>query len=147
MCQSSFVSCMKILTGSGLFAGVLFSAGAGATDIRVTGLFPDKAVVQIDGGPLRTFSAGQKVTDDIELVGVDTDGATFNLAGRTLKLALERARTRVPVSTTALAQLTADAQGHVFANAHINGVPIRMMIDTGATVIVLPARDAQRIAL
>src|SRR5947209_11965924 len=36
----------------------------------------------------------------------------------------------------------ANPQGHVLLEAVVNGVPIRFMLDTGATAVALTARDA-----
>ena len=68
--------------------GLLVSTAATALDVNVVGLFPNKAVVQFDGGPLQTLSVGQKTRDDIILVSVDRDGATFDIQGRRVVLAL-----------------------------------------------------------
>jgi len=36
----------------------------------------------------------------------------------------------------------ANAQGHVVINAFVNGSPVRFLVDTGATMVVLTMRDA-----
>jgi aspartyl protease family protein len=41
-------------------------------------------------------------------------------------------------------ELTRDADGHFYADAQINGHSIRLMVDTGASVIMLTREDAQR---
>ncbi|MEP7210502.1 MAG: TIGR02281 family clan AA aspartic protease [Alphaproteobacteria bacterium] len=43
------------------------------------------------------------------------------------------------------AWLRKEADGHYWTTAYINGTPTRFMVDTGATVIALTKRDAQRI--
>lgn len=40
--------------------------------------------------------------------------------------------------------LRADASGHFFANAQINGGRIQIMVDTGATIVALSYEDASR---
>ena len=37
--------------------------------------------------------------------------------------------------------------GHFYASAHVDGVPVRMMVDTGASVIALTASDASAIGI
>lgn len=41
--------------------------------------------------------------------------------------------------------LHASADGHFYANATINGVPMRLLVDTGASSIALSAADARRV--
>ena len=41
--------------------------------------------------------------------------------------------------------LRAGRDGHVYSEVNVNGVPIRMVVDTGATEIVLTLRDAAAI--
>jgi aspartyl protease family protein len=125
--------------------GLLISAGAAALDVNVVGLFPNKAVVQVDGGALQTLSVGQNSREGIVLVSVDRDGATFEIEGRRVALGLGHARMQ---SSAALSTMvTADERGHFVANGQINGVAIRFTIDTGATFISLPASEARRIGL
>jgi aspartyl protease family protein len=37
----------------------------------------------------------------------------------------------------------ADAQGHVYIDALVNGAPVHFLVDTGATLVSLTTRDAQ----
>lgn len=41
----------------------------------------------------------------------------------------------------------ADRSGHYFVQAKVNGVPVRFMVDTGASDVALTRRDAERIGL
>jgi aspartyl protease family protein len=43
--------------------------------------------------------------------------------------------------------LAADTRGHFFADGAVNGVPVRFVVDTGATMVSLPRQDAQRLGL
>src|SRR6202165_5006637 len=87
--------------------GLLVSTGATALDINVVGVFPNKAVVQIEGGALRTLSVGEKTRDDVILLSVERDGATFDIQGRRVALALSPARMRT--SPAAAAQTSSAA--------------------------------------
>ncbi|NNC72193.1 MAG: TIGR02281 family clan AA aspartic protease [Sphingomonadaceae bacterium] len=42
---------------------------------------------------------------------------------------------------------TRASDGHFYADAQINGRPVHMLIDTGASSVVLSRRDAQRIGI
>jgi aspartyl protease family protein len=43
--------------------------------------------------------------------------------------------------------IPADASGHFFVEATINGTSVRMMVDTGATGVVLSREDARRVGI
>ena len=45
------------------------------------------------------------------------------------------------------ALLRKEADGHYWTTAYVNGTPTRFMVDTGASVVALTKRDAQRIGL
>src|SRR5882762_4249421 len=98
-----------------MMLGLLVSAGAGATDVTVAGLFPNKALVQIDGGALKTLSVGQRTPEGVVLVSVDRDTATFDVQGKRVTLGLGHARLAAPSASAASVMLTADTQGHFFA--------------------------------
>src|SRR5439155_24768209 len=127
--------------------GLLVSTGATALDVNLVGLFPNKAVVQIEGGPLRTVSVGQKTRDNIILLSVQRDGATFDIQGRRVALPLGHARTHTSPTTADSVMVPADSRGHFVADGQVNGMPIRFAVDTGATFITLSAREASRLGL
>jgi aspartyl protease family protein len=128
-----------------IVAGWLVSTGAVALDVNVVGLFPNKAVVQIDGGALQTLSVGQKTREGIALVSVESDSATFDVQGQRRTLGLGHARMQTTAAASAM--LTADERGHFVADGQVNGIAIRFTLDTGATFISLPASEARRLGL
>ena len=130
-----------------IIAGLLVATGAAATDVTLSGLFTNKAVVQIDGGPLRTLSVGQNTPEGVALVSVERDAATFDIDGKRMTLGLGRARMAASAPTVESAVLTADVQGHFTTDGQVNGMPIRFVVDTGATLISLPASEARRLSL
>ena len=136
--------------------GLLVSASATALDVNVVGLFPNKAVVQIDGGALQTLSVGQKTRDNIILLSVDRDGATFDVQGRRVALAIGPARRQTspaaaaqtsPAAAANYAVVPTNDRGDLVADGEVNGMPVRFVVDTGATFITLPAREASRLGL
>ncbi len=136
--------------------GLLVSTGATALDVNVVGLFPNKAVVQIEGGALQTLSVGQKTRDNIILLSVDRDGATFDVQGRRVALALGPARRQTspaaaaqtsPAAAANYAVVPTNDRGDLVADGEVNGMPVRFAVDTGATFITLPAREASRLGL
>ncbi len=52
-----------------------------------------------------------------------------------------------PAAAPSSMTLVADAGGHFFVEAAINGSRVRMMVDTGSSVVALPREDARRIGI
>jgi len=128
-------------------AGLLAAAGASATDITVSGLFTNKAVVQIDGGPLQTLSVGQKTPQGVVLVSVDRETATFDVDGQRMTLGLGRARMSATPPVAETVSITADTMGHFTADGQINGQAVRFVVDTGASLVSISASEAQHLSL
>ena len=123
-----------------------WATGAGATDVNVVGLFPNKAVVQIDGGALQTLSVGQKTAQGVQLVSVERDSATFDVDGQRMTLGLGHARMKASTAAAAV-MVTADEKGQFVVNGEVNGIPVRFTVDTGATLVALPFQEARRLGL
>ena len=130
-----------------VFLGLLWSASASAIDITVSGLFTNKAVVQIDGGPLTTLSVGQKTPQGVTLISVDRESATFEVDGKRQTLGLGRARMGASAPAAETATFTADVRGHFASDGQVNGRALRFVVDTGATLVALPVSEAQRLSL
>lgn len=129
-----------------ILVGLLVSGSAAAIDVTVAGLFPNKALVQIDRGPLQTLSVGQRTAEGVALVAVEQDGATFEVDGKRMKLGLGHARVG-RASAAASVVLTADVRGHFAVDAQVNGAPMRFIVDTGATMIAISEAEARRLGL
>lgn len=128
-------------------ASLLLSAGVGATDVRVSGLFTNKALVQIDGGPLQTLSVGQKSAEGVVLVSVERDAATFDIDGKRMTLRMGHARMATSEPAAVSTVLTADVQGHFFTDGLVNGRTVRFVVDTGATLVSIPGSEARRLGI
>jgi aspartyl protease family protein len=130
------------------FLVFLIPAAAWAADVNVIGLFPNKAVVQINGSEPRVLSVGQPAVNGVSLVASDRETATFLIDGqkKTLKLGQHHGGP-ASASSTQSATLTANAQGHFMAEGQINGGSIRFLLDTGATQVALSSADANRLGI
>jgi aspartyl protease family protein len=126
----------------------LLPVAATAADVSVIGLFPNKAVVVIDGGAPRVITAGQPAVGGVALISTDRETATFLIDGqkKTLKLGQHQAGP-APASSAQSATLTANAQGHFVVDGQINGGSIRFLVDTGATAVSLSSGDARRLGI
>ena len=127
---------------------LLTCAAASAAEVALIGVIGDKAaVLALDGGEPKTVKVGQSWRG-ITVLTVEHDRATVEIDGK--KRVLERGqhyRGTAPASARESVTLAADARGHFFAEAAINDVPVRGVVDTGASAVVLSATEATRLGL
>ncbi|WP_211452075.1 retropepsin-like aspartic protease family protein [Collimonas antrihumi] len=120
---------------------------AQASDIGVVGLFPGKAVLVIDGSGPKTFSVGSKVTDDVKLLEANGSTATLEVKGKRQVIGIGEYVSRSAPGAASSVTLKVNPQGHFVAQAQINGAMMTMLVDTGATMIALPASEAVRLGV
>ena len=137
------------MTGASLaLLAALTASPAQPADLRVVGVFTGKALVSIDGAAPRTLSIGQRTAEGVRLLAVDGQQATFDVSGTRRTLAVGQGYSSgIAENGGARTVLTADTQGHFWATGTVNGGAMRFLVDTGATLIALPAADARRIGL
>jgi aspartyl protease family protein len=134
----------RILTLVLLATSLVATVAAHAADIRVLGLFGSKAVVSIDGGAPTTMRTGQSIGNSMRLIGIDGETAIFEIDGQRRALRMGQPYVSKSAGGGATVRLSADANGHYMANGSVNGTSMRFMVDTGATVVALPARVARQ---
>jgi aspartyl protease family protein len=128
-----------------LIAGLLMSASVVAeTQVNVVGLFSNMAVVMINGGKPKTLKVGQS-SDGVKLLAADSQSATLLVEGEAKKLGMGQAASIGSSSASSNPSVTlyADAQGHFLSECKINGVPLKFLLDTGATTVALNSGDAR----
>ena len=133
----------SILVGLALL--LLQSVAAAATDINVIGLTSGKAVVTINGGKPQTLAAGQVSSDGVRLISATTESATFEVAGKRQTLGMGQTISIGGGQVSAQkAILLADNGGHFVTMVEVNGISMRFMVDTGASLVTLSSGDARR---
>ncbi|RPH45018.1 MAG: TIGR02281 family clan AA aspartic protease [Burkholderiales bacterium] len=125
----------------------LFTATAGAADVAVVGVFPPaKAVLVIDGrGPFTVPVGGTR--DGVRVQSVDATGATLEIEGRTLSLAVGSAPMRADPDHGQRVVIAPDERGHYLANGSVDGAAVRFMVDTGATAVTIPGDLARKLGI
>src|SRR4051812_9223369 len=124
----------------------LACARALAAEVALIGVIGDKAaVLALDGGEPKTVKVGQ-TWHGIAVLSVEKDRATIEVEGRkrVLHIGQHYRNPGTPASTREAVTLAADGRGHFFTEATINGVAMRLLVDTGASVVVLSADEATR---
>lgn len=139
---TGFMGCIIALS-------LCFACGAaGAADVALIGVIGDRAaVLALDGGDPKTVKVGQ-TWKGIAVLSVQKDRATVEIDGqkRVLMYGRHYRRAEAPADRQQVT-LSADPQGHFIADGAINGNPVRLLVDTGATSIALPGREARRLGI
>jgi aspartyl protease family protein len=134
---------------SALFVLAALAAFPGyCTDVTVVGLFSGKAVVTINRGSPRILAVGQTTAEGVKLVAVDGKGATLEIDGRRQVLEMgQHFETPSQGGERTSVTLAPDSRGHFIADAQVNGGHLRLMVDTGATMVRISMQDALRLGI
>lgn len=131
-----------------LFA--LACAPAAATDVALIGVIGDKAaVLSVDGGDPKTVKVGQSWRG-ITVLAVEKERASVEIEGKQRFLqrgAHYRNVESMPGSNRSRVLVAADPRGHFLIDGAVNRVPVRFLVDTGATMVSLPQADADRLGI
>jgi len=129
-------------------SGAAAQPSAQSSDIALIGVIGDKAaIVALDGGEPKTIKLGQ-TWSGITVVSVERGGATIEVGGARRTLALgQHYRGAAAASSRQSVTLAADTSGHFVSDGQVNGGAVRFVLDTGATMVALPAADALRLGI
>lgn len=132
-------------------AGFIFSlcsAAAMATSVRVLALFPGKALVEIDGK--RQLLRNGETVSGIRLLSAESVRAEFEIDGqrKSLKVGENTSYSKARVNDRgAEARIARSPDGHYRTTGMINGRAVELMVDTGATIVAMSAREAKRLGI
>lgn len=136
-----------------LLAVLLLPLCAEAMEIQLVAAGQDKATIMINGGKPKTIRLGQAPVEGISLIQADANSADFRIDNKRHHLIIGGIG-RVGGTPSVSAQsdgkkltLQADGRGHFWTTININGLPLRGLIDTGATSIALSSQQARQIGL
>ena len=129
-------------------AAALLACGAQGASVTLTGVIGDKAaVLSIDGGSPHAVRVG-RVRDGVKVLEVGEKSATVEVDGQRRVLPLgEFYGSRSANAGRESVTLAADTRGHFVTEGSVNGGQVRFLVDTGATLVVLPAAEADRLAI
>ena len=134
------------LAGLGLI-WTLWAGMAAATEVEVVGLFPNKAVVVVDGRR-HVLAEGEATAGGVRLMNADSGGALLEVDGeqRYYPLGGRIGTTyRAPESTSV--QVVRDNMGMYTTVGSINGRTVDFLVDTGASSVALSAPEARRLGI
>lgn len=127
----------------------LCTTTVGAVDsISVHALFQDKAILVIDG-KRRVLAKGETSAEGVRLIATDTaaEEAEVEVGGERRIVKLGMVMASFQPAGQASVTLWAGSGGHFHADGTINGLPVRFLVDTGATTIALSGDDARRLGI
>jgi aspartyl protease family protein len=132
-----------------LFCLLLISAVASAGPaVRVLALFPDKAMLEIDG-QRKVLAAGRSGPAGVRLISADPERAVVEIDGvlQELRLGSAVSATYQKRQKRELRILKDISRGGYFVDGLINGQSVRFLVDTGATTIAMSEHQASRLGL
>ncbi|MDR3054597.1 MAG: TIGR02281 family clan AA aspartic protease [Zoogloeaceae bacterium] len=138
----------KTLSLALLLVSGLWSAQTFATEVGLAGILGSKAMLTIDGSAPRTLAVGQSY-NGVKLLSVQGDSVQVEINGnrRSLRIGQNAVGVASSASENARATLTADVRGHFQTTGSINGLPVRFLVDTGASLVSMSASDAKHLGL
>lgn len=120
-----------------------------ARSVAMTGQMGRQALLSIDGGAPRVLAVGASA-QGVKLLSMSETQAVVEVDGKRRTLRLGEAavsfgqRSGEGGSTVSL---SSDSRGHFIANGQINGRGVRLMVDTGATLIAIGQDEADRLGI
>ena len=127
---------------------ILPLSAVGVERVTLYALFKGKAILMIDG-QRRVVKAGETTPEGVQLLATDTETeeAEVQLDGRTERLKLGVVLAPLKSGGKGNAVVFADRAGQFFTDGFINDVPVKFLVDTGATSIAMSSSHADRIGL
>lgn len=127
---------------------MIWCNAACAAEVALIGLIGDKAaVLALDGGDPKTVKIGQ-TWSGITVISVERGQATVEMDGKRRVLLIgQHYRGATAATDREKVTLSADRGGMFIADGAINGLPMRFMVDTGATYVSMSASDAARMGI
>ena len=116
-------------------------------DVRVVGLFSDRAVLLVEGRQ-HMLRVGQTSPEGVKLVSASSESAVLLIDGEEVTARLDgRVSARKRTATVKEVQVWRDTTGMYTTVGSIDGLPVSFLIDTGATQVAMNASQARRLGI
>ena len=116
-------------------------------DVRVVGLFSDRAVLLVEGRQ-HVLRVGQTSPEGVKLVLANSESAVLLIDGEEVTARLDgRVSARKRTATVKEVQVWRDTTGMYTTVGSIDGLPVSFLIDTGATQVAMNASQAKRLGI
>jgi aspartyl protease family protein len=116
-------------------------------DVRVVGLFADRAVLLVEGQQ-HLLSVGQTSPEGVKLVSASSESAVLLIDGEEVTARLDgRVSARKRTAAVKEVQVWRNTTGMYTTVGSINGLPVSFLVDTGATQVAMNASQARRLGI
>jgi aspartyl protease family protein len=115
--------------------------------VRVKGLFPNKAMVEIDG-QTRVLKVGKSSPEGVTLISADSEKAVIEVNGEKQTYSLDNqvgGTLTAPEKTEV--RITRGVGGDYSTVGSINGRTVDMLVDTGANSVAMSETEARRLGI
>jgi aspartyl protease family protein len=129
---------------------VCVCASAATADVNLNGVVGNKALLAIDGGKPRWVAVGETVPPGVKLISISGETAVIELGGKRESMTLGQSARLAGNARSSGSQsvtLTADNRGHFITTGSINGVSVRFLVDTGASLVSMSSSEAKRLGI
>lgn len=129
---------------------LLLCGAAVAADVNLNGVIGTKALVVVDGGKPRLLAVGETSPEGVKLISVTGESAVIEMGGKRETLTMGQSARLAGGSRSSGAQsvtLIADSRGHFVTIGAINGITVRVLVDTGASLISMGSTEARRLGI
>lgn len=130
-----------------VWINLLSLAAQAGTDVRVVGLFSERAVVVIEGKQ-HILKVGQATPEGVRLIAADSESAVFEIDGEEVAARLDgRVTARKRTAGVREFQISRNLVGMYTTVGSINGQTVSFLVDTGATRVAINAAESRRLGI
>ena len=116
-------------------------------DVRVVGLFADRAVLLVEGQQ-HMLRVGQSSPEGVKLVSASSESAVLLIDGEEITARLDgRVSARKRTAAVKEVQVWRNTSGMFTTVGSINGLHVPFLVDTGATQVAMNASQARRLGI
>jgi aspartyl protease family protein len=121
-------------------AALWASSCLAGTSVMLLSISGERVDLLVNGSILRALYRGETSAEGVRVVEVRNDSALIEVEGKAFHMILGS-------STAPSVVLQANPRGHFLVELGINGIPIRAIVDTGASTVALNLEDARRMGV
>ncbi|MCP4491361.1 MAG: TIGR02281 family clan AA aspartic protease [Gammaproteobacteria bacterium] len=119
---------------------------ADGVNVKVIGLFTNKALLKIDGEQ-KMLSKGESL-NGVELISATGRGAVVSIGGVKRKIGLNQSiQGKFKTTERAKSRIYPDSAGMYFVDGKINGRSTHFLVDTGATFVTMSSQHARVVGI